>query len=75
MSANSKELPEDTMLRLAHAFLAAADQMREPAKQGITDRNGFPYPESADAVSARRISADVLKAIGDVYMGQAVQHA
>lgn len=58
---------------LADAFHAAAEQMREPPKRHPMLKH---LPETTvDPIgqTSRQISADVLKAIGDVYLGQAIQ--
>lgn len=65
-------MSNDSLITLANAFHAASEQMREPPpRHPMLER----LPEDPDQVMARNISADVLKAIGDVYMGQAVQDA
>lgn len=56
---------------LANAFYAAADAHRNPMS-GILDQNGHEVPMPAEVLASSRICADVLKAIGDVYQGQAV---
>lgn len=64
---NSEELQS-----LANAFHAAAEQMREPPKPHPMLAN-LIVDERPEQQMSRLISADVLKAIGDVYLGQAVQ--
>lgn len=55
---------------LANAFHAAAEQMRQPPKRHPMLAN---LSEPAGAEMSRKISADVLQYIGDVYLGQAVR--
>ena len=66
-------MDSDALEALANAFHAAAEDMRTPLPM-IFDPQMHPVPPDATQETARRICADVLKAIGDVYLGQAVQY-
>jgi len=74
-------MSDNVLGSLANAFLAASDEMRRRPDPAATlfNANGHPVPLSEEAAEAayvarmsRAITADVLKAIGNVYLGQAV---
>jgi len=64
---------KDDLHALANAFHAAAEQMRQPpTRHPMLAHLPEQTPDPAQEIS-RSIGADVLKAIGDVYLGQAIQ--
>lgn len=58
---------------LANAFHAAAEEMRAPPKRHPMLAHLPEQTLDMAQQTSRKISADVLQAIGDVYLGQAVQ--
>lgn len=66
-------MSNESLHALANAFHAAAAQTREPPKRHpVLEHLPETTPDPIGQTS-RRISADCLQAIGDVYLGQAVQ--
>lgn len=60
----------EVIRKLGQAFHDAADVMRIPSPE-VLDPTGKPYPPDVKAEFAKAVSADVLRAIGDVFLTQA----
>lgn len=66
-------MSDESLQALANAFHAAAAQMREvPKRHPMLANLPEPTPDPIGQTS-RKICADVLQSIGDVYLGQVVQ--